>query len=56
MAYSDLTEEQVIGWARDLVPDTFTEAETKNATKTTTLADKFVNPDKYFVELTPLPW
>lgn len=56
VAYSDLTEEQVIGWARDLVPDTFTEAETKNAAKTTILADKFVNPDKYFVESTPLPW
>ena len=56
ISYSDLTEEVVIGWARSLAEDTFTEAETKNASKVSKEADMFLHPDKYVVDIAPLPW
>ena len=56
IAYSDLTEEIVIGWAKTLVPDTFAEAETKNGTRVVSEADHFINPDKYTIESARLPW
>ena len=56
VTYSDLTEEIVIGWAKELVPDTFAEAETKNGTRVVSEADHFMNPDKYTVESVRLPW
>ncbi len=56
VSYDSLTEATVIGWARALVPDTFTEAETKNATRVELSADMFENPDKYVTEHPVPPW
>lgn len=51
VAYNQLTEEKVIGWARALVPDTFAEAEAKNSHKVILEADMFLNPEKYALSL-----
>jgi hypothetical protein len=56
VSYDSLTEEEVIGWARALVPDTFTEAETKNSQRVSLEADMFLNPDKYAKDSPVPPW
>ena len=56
VAYESLTEEVVVGWARALVPDTFTEAETKNAARVELEADMFENPDRYRRDDPTPPW
>lgn len=56
VAYSGLTEEVVVGWARALVPSTFAEAETKNAQRVTLEADMFTHPDKYAKDSPVPPW
>lgn len=56
VAYDGLTEETVVGWARALVPSTFTEAETKNAQRVTLEADMFTHPDKYAKDSPVPPW
>ena len=56
IAYESLTEETVVGWARTLVPDTFAEAETKNAQRVEAEKDMFLNPDKYSTDSPVPPW
>ena len=56
VAYDGLAEETVVGWARTLVPDTFTEAETKNAQRVEAEKDMFLNPDKYSTDSPVPPW
>ncbi len=56
VAYSGLTEEVVVGWARALVPSTFAEAETKNSQRVTLEADMFTHPDKYTKDSPIPPW
>lgn len=56
VAYDTLTEQTVVDWARGLVPDTFTEAETKNAQRVLLEADMFLNPDKYAKDTPVPPW
>jgi len=56
VAYDGLTEEEVIGWARALVPDTFAEAEAKNAQRVETEKDMFLNPEKYAKDSPVPPW
>lgn len=56
VAYAGLTEETVVGWARTLVPDTFTEAETKNTQRVESEKDMFLNPEKYVKDSPVPPW
>lgn len=56
VAYAGLTEETVVGWARTLVPDTFTDAETKNTKRVETERDMFLNPEKYAKDSPVPPW
>lgn len=56
IAYSDLTNEVVVGWAKALVPNTFAEAEAKNSERVVDQADQFLSPDKYTISSAPLPW
>ena len=56
VAYDGLTEETVVGWARALVPGTFTEAETKNTQRVETEKDMFLNPEKYAKDSPVPPW
>jgi len=56
VAYDGLTEETVIGWARALVPDTFAEAEAKNAQRVETEKDMFLHPEKYAKDSPVPPW
>ena len=56
VAYDTLTEQVVVDWARGLVPDTFAEAETKNAQRVEAEKDMFLNPDKYSTDSPVPPW
>lgn len=56
VAYDTLTEETVVGWAKGLVPDTFTEAESKNSQRVELEADMFLTPEKYAKDSPVPPW